>query len=106
MLSALAAKRSILRFLSPLKTILYVFVSFGELTPIHTVPTGFASLPPPGPAIPEVGRIREQYRLMIMVKIEPASSASKIKMFLKETFTTLHEDEKYRNVRIFCDVDP
>ena len=59
-----------------------------------------------GPAIPEIGRIREQYRLIIMVKIESAVSVSKVKTFLKEAFCKLREEEKFRNIRIFCDVDP
>lgn len=49
-----AEKRSILRILSFLKTFEQVFVHFSELTPIHTRPTGFSSVPPPGPAMPVV----------------------------------------------------
>lgn len=59
-----------------------------------------------GPAVPEVGRIRDQYRLLIMVKLEEGISGEKIKTFLRAEFATLQEEKSYRSIRIFCDVDP
>ena len=42
------------RSLSPENIALFVVITPGPEIAIHTVPTGFSSDPPPGPAIPEV----------------------------------------------------
>lgn len=59
-----------------------------------------------GPAMPEVGRIGEQYRLQFLLKIEHHAAFSKIKAILKEEFQHIHQEKTFGSVRIFCDVDP
>lgn len=59
-----------------------------------------------GPAVPEVGRISGAYRLVILLKIEPATSCGAVKFFLKENFLALKQLKEFAAVRVFCDVDP
>lgn len=59
-----------------------------------------------GPAVPEVGRIGGVYRLVILLKIEPATSCVAIKKFLKENFLAMKKLKDLATVRVFCDVDP
>lgn len=59
-----------------------------------------------GPAVPEVSRIGEQYRLQFILKIEHRASFARIKALLKEKFALLRQEKLYGSVRIFCDVDP
>ncbi len=59
-----------------------------------------------GPAVPEVGRISRMYRLVLLLKIEPATSCSAVKIFLKEKFLALKSIKEMSAVRVFCDVDP
>lgn len=59
-----------------------------------------------GPAVPEVGRISGQYRLVILLKIEPATSCGAVKSFLKESLGALKKIKEIASVRVFCDVDP
>lgn len=59
-----------------------------------------------GPAVPEIGRINNMYRLQLILKIEHGASYSKIKSFLKNEFALLLADKSFGGVRLFCDVDP
>ena len=59
-----------------------------------------------GPAVPEVGRIGGVYRLVILLKIEPATSCVAVKNFLKENFLAMKKLKDLATVRVFCDVDP
>ncbi len=59
-----------------------------------------------GPAVPEISRIGGQNRLILLVKIEPVASCSRIKTLLKSEFVHLRGDKVFGSVRIFCDVDP
>lgn len=59
-----------------------------------------------GPAVPEVGKISGQYRLVILLKIEPATSCGAVKSFLKESLGALKKIKEIASVRVFCDVDP
>lgn len=59
-----------------------------------------------GPAVPEISRIGGQNRLILLVKIEPSASCSRIKALLKAEFAALRKDKAFGSVRIYCDVDP
>ncbi len=59
-----------------------------------------------GPAVPEVGRIGDRYRLFLLIKIEEGASFSKIKQFLKESAVLLSADKAYSGLRVLFDVDP
>lgn len=59
-----------------------------------------------GPAVPEIGRIGGQNRLIFLVKLEPGVSYSAVKALLKTEFLHLREEKDGGSVRLFCDVDP
>ena len=59
-----------------------------------------------GPAVPEIGRIGGQNRLVLVLKIEPALSCTAVKTFLKTEFEGLKENGAWGSVRVICDVDP
>lgn len=59
-----------------------------------------------GPAVPEVGKINEAYRLVLLLKIEPATSCSAVKALLKDEFVLLRQNKMNGTLRIICDVDP
>ncbi|MCM1030228.1 MAG: primosomal protein N' [Oscillibacter sp.] len=58
-----------------------------------------------GPAVPEVGRINNFYRIHILLKIESGVSFSKVKQLLKMQSGALLQLKEYSAVRIICDVD-
>lgn len=59
-----------------------------------------------GPAVPEVGKINNLYRVHLILKIEPGISFSNVKQFLKITSGTLFQRKEYAALRVICDVDP
>ncbi|MDR1756772.1 MAG: primosomal protein N' [Culturomica sp.] len=59
-----------------------------------------------GPAVPEVGRIGNRYRLILLIKIEEGASFSRIKQFLKESAVSLSADKACSGLRVLFDVDP
>ncbi len=59
-----------------------------------------------GPAEPEVARIGGMNRVVLLLKIEPETSVSAVKAWLKEEIGRLKEDKGGGALRIFCDVDP
>lgn len=58
-----------------------------------------------GPAVPEVGRINNFYRIHLLLKIESGVSFSKVKQLLKMQSGALLQLKEYSAVRIICDVD-
>lgn len=59
-----------------------------------------------GPAFPEIARIREMWRLQLLIKGEKGLAYSKLKLYLKEKVNTLLMKTDFRNVKITFDVDP
>lgn len=59
-----------------------------------------------GPAVPEVGRINNLYRVELLLKIESGVSFSKVKQFIKEQYVRLLKIKDFAALRVICDVDP
>lgn len=59
-----------------------------------------------GPAVPEVSRIGGYHRLILILKIEPATSCSGVKNLLRAEFEMLWQSKVFGALRILCDVDP
>ena len=59
-----------------------------------------------GPAVPEISRIGGQYRVVLVLKMEPAMSGAAVKSFLREGIAELGEKAAWSSVRVICDVDP
>lgn len=58
-----------------------------------------------GPVAPLIDRIRGEYRVELMLKVEVEASFSRARAILREEIARLREDKVYRNVAIICDVD-
>lgn len=58
-----------------------------------------------GPVAPLIDRVRGEYRVELMLKIEVESSFSRARAILREEIAHLREDKSYRNITIICDVD-
>ncbi len=58
-----------------------------------------------GPVAPLIDRVRGEYRVELMLKIEVESSFSKARSILREEISKLKSDRSYRNVVVICDVD-
>ena len=58
-----------------------------------------------GPAVPDISRIKNQYRIVINLKLDPSNNLSLIKSYLKQQIAEVHKNTKLKSVRIFCDVD-
>lgn len=60
-----------------------------------------------GPAIPYVGRVRGQYLLDILIKLEPKGAIlKKAKEVIRAATITMQKTEGYSTVRVNVDVDP
>ncbi len=60
-----------------------------------------------GPAVPGIPRVRGQYILVLMIKVEKKSQmVQKIKTFLESTARTTKSEKGFSSVRINIDVDP
>lgn len=59
-----------------------------------------------GPAKPPVSRIQLFYIRQIMIKAEPEISFSKLREFLLDTRQSILEDERFRSLIVYYDVDP
>ncbi|MDR2130308.1 MAG: primosomal protein N' [Odoribacteraceae bacterium] len=59
-----------------------------------------------GPAVPEVGRIRGEYRLHLLVKTDGIASLSRLKTFIKTSTAGLLSRPGFKSVRVIFDVDP
>ena len=58
-----------------------------------------------GPVAPLIDRVRGEYRIELMLKIEVESSFSRARSLLREEIARLRENASYRNIVIICDVD-
>lgn len=58
-----------------------------------------------GPVSPLIDRVRGEYRIELMLKVEVESSFSVARGILREEIAKLRENRDYRNVTIICDVD-
>ena len=58
-----------------------------------------------GPVAPLIDRVRGEYRVELMLKIEVESSFSRARAILREEIARLREEKSYRNVVVICDVD-
>lgn len=59
-----------------------------------------------GPAVPEISRINNLYRIQLLLKIESGVSFSKVKQLLKQQYTELLKQKEFVSLRVICDVDP
>ena len=58
-----------------------------------------------GPVAPLIDRVRGEYRVELMLKVEVEVSFSRARAILREEIERLREDKLYRNIVIICDVD-
>ena len=58
-----------------------------------------------GPVAPLIDRVRGEYRVELMLKVEVEASFSRAKAILREEIARLREEKSYRNVVVICDVD-
>ena len=58
-----------------------------------------------GPVTPLIDRVRGEWRVELMLKIEVEASFAKARAILKEEIARLREVKEYRNITIICDVD-
>ncbi len=59
-----------------------------------------------GPVPPPVDRVRDEYIVMMNLKIEAGASSAKARKILVEKITQLHEDKYFKSVTVICNVDP
>ena len=58
-----------------------------------------------GPVAPLIDRVRGEYRVELMLKIEVSASYAKARAILGEAVASLRRQPKYRSLTIICDVD-
>ena len=58
-----------------------------------------------GPVTPLIDRVRGEWRVELMLKIEIETSFAKARAILREEIAHLREVKEYRNITIICDVD-
>lgn len=59
-----------------------------------------------GPTAPPVDRIRGEYILRLMVKIETTQSFARARKIMREELSAIRAAKGFSNVTIICDVDP
>lgn len=59
-----------------------------------------------GPDKPPVARIQSLFIRKIVIKIEQEASMSKVRRYLTQVQRTLIEDERFRSMMVYYDVDP
>ena len=59
-----------------------------------------------GPAVPEVSKIGDVNRLILLLKIEASASCAAMKTLLKEQCEALKQNKAYGALRVIYDVDP
>lgn len=59
-----------------------------------------------GPEAPAVDRIKSEYLISFIIKIERERSFAKAKTLIREIIDTINSDQRFRYVTIICDVDP
>lgn len=58
-----------------------------------------------GPVTPLIDRVRGEYRVELMLKVEVESSFARAREILRDEIDKLRAHREYRNVTIICDVD-
>lgn len=58
-----------------------------------------------GPVTPLIDRVRGEYRVELMLKIEVEASFARARAILREEIAKLREIKEYRTLTIICDVD-
>ena len=58
-----------------------------------------------GPVSPLIDRVRNEWRVELMLKVEVEASFSRARGILREEIARLRENKAFRNVTIICDVD-
>jgi primosomal protein N' (replication factor Y) len=58
-----------------------------------------------GPVTPLIDRVRGEYRVEIMLKVEVESSFARAREILRKEIEVLRTRKEYRNITIICDVD-
>ena len=58
-----------------------------------------------GPVSPLIDRVRGEWRVELMLKVEVEASFAKARTILREEIARLREEKSYRNITIICDVD-
>ena len=58
-----------------------------------------------GPVSPLIDRVRGEWRVELMLKVEVESSFAKARAILREEIALLRTTKEYRNITIICDVD-
>ena len=58
-----------------------------------------------GPVAPLIDRVRGEYRVELMLKVEVEASFSRARAILREEIAKLRENKEFRNIVIICDVD-
>lgn len=58
-----------------------------------------------GPVAPLIDRVRGEYRVELMLKVEVESSFSRARAILREEISKLKSEKSYRNIVVICDVD-
>ncbi|MBO7220277.1 MAG: primosomal protein N' [Alistipes sp.] len=58
-----------------------------------------------GPVTPLIDRVRGEWRVELMLKVEVEASFAKARAILREEIAHLREVNEYRNITIICDVD-
>ncbi|MBQ6861180.1 MAG: primosomal protein N' [Alistipes sp.] len=59
-----------------------------------------------GPIAPAIDRIRGEYLMQLMLKIEPRSSRARANALLQQALTALLEEKEYATLHVKIDVDP
>ena len=59
-----------------------------------------------GPDRPPVGRIQTLFIKKIMIKVEQQASMSKIRTYLQQVQRAIMEDERFKSLMVYYDVDP
>ncbi|MDR2413510.1 MAG: primosomal protein N' [Odoribacteraceae bacterium] len=59
-----------------------------------------------GPAVPDVARIRDQFRVHLLVKTDAINSLDALKRFIRRSARSLVTSDGFKTVKIIFDVDP
>ena len=58
-----------------------------------------------GPVTPAVDRIRDEYLVVMNLKIEAGASSTRAREILRQQIDALHEVKEYKYIDVICDVD-
>lgn len=59
-----------------------------------------------GPEFPSIARVKNQFIMECLVKIDPAIDLQKSKEFISKCVLQLHAEKAYRSIRVIMDIDP